>query len=220
MGGASSETVSNVSQSPKRPRRADRHDQALLTAEVRQLAAQLHTSGPLQRDVLAKRCHTNWWHGTIEAAIAEGVRQHKLRRLPFGFVAAERPESTPARTRPKNRRGYPRDRRQRGTHPRHSAERDAPSATPVPDGEHPRPPRFPEGTAEAMPVALTLIAISIPVTLVALAATGGGVPLLMAAIVSMILVCVVIAIVLGRKLRDEAPHMPASAERSPQPHQP
>jgi len=63
-----------------------------------------------------------------------------------------------------------------------------------------------------MPVALTLIAISIPVALVALAATGSGVPLLVAAIVSMVLVCVVIAIVLGRKLRDEAPHRPALDE--------
>lgn len=145
MGGASSGTVSNVSRTPKRRRRADRHDQALLTAEVRQLAAQLHTSGPSQRDVLAKRWHTSWWHDDC-----------------------------------------------------------------------PRPSHLPEGTAEAMPVALTLIAVSIPVTLLALAATGGGVPLLVAAILSMVLVCMVIAIVLGRKLADDPPVAPASDERFPQ----
>lgn len=197
MGGASSGTVSNGRQRPKRRTRADRHDQALLSAEVRQLAAQLHTSGPLQRDVLAKRCHTNWWHGTIGAAIAEGVRQHKLRRLPFGFVAAERPGSAPSLPTPKHRRA--RERRSPATHPR-SAERSAPSTTLSPDDEGPRPPRLPEGAAEAMPVGLTLIAISIPVALVALAASGGGVPLLVAAIVSMMLVCVGIAVVLHRVL--------------------
>jgi hypothetical protein len=214
-GARSGEAVSKASGRPERGRRADRHDQALLTAEVRQLAAQLHTSGPLQRDALAKRCHTSYWHGTLEAAIAEGIRQRKLRRLPFGFVAAERPALAPAP--PQHRRGYPRDRRPRGTQ-RHSAPRNAPSATPPPDDEGPRRhPRLPEGTAEALPVALTLVAISIPVALVGLAATGGGVPLLAAAIVSMVLVCVVMAIVLGRKLADDAPAAPASDERSPQP---
>jgi hypothetical protein len=72
-------------------RRLERHDRALLVAEVRQLVNELRTSGPLSTDMLAQRCHTNRWHeGTLDVAIREGIRQRRLRRLPLGYVDVPR----------------------------------------------------------------------------------------------------------------------------------
>jgi TRAP-type uncharacterized transport system fused permease subunit len=60
---------------------------------------------------------------------------------------------------------------------------------------------LPDGTRETEPLLLMLIAVAVPVGLVALAGLGGGIPLLILAIATMLLVCVGLAVFLKRLTR-------------------
>ena len=74
--------------------RIERHDHAILAAEVRRLADALRVSGPLHTTMLARRCHANHWsEGTVDAAVREGIRRRQLRRLPMGYVDIPRGDS-------------------------------------------------------------------------------------------------------------------------------
>jgi len=96
MANASSKVSSDAHAPRRMARPLDRHDQALLAAEVRRLVHELRTSGPLSKRRLGQRCHAgDWRDGTLDAAIREGIRQGRLRQLPFGWVDV--PRDRPAR---------------------------------------------------------------------------------------------------------------------------
>lgn len=70
-------------------------------AQIHQLVRALSALGPLRRDSLARISHANRWRdGCLDAAISEGIRQGKLRRLPFDFLAASRPRGAERRADP------------------------------------------------------------------------------------------------------------------------
>ena len=93
MSSPSSHVAPDAGKTGQLTRRLDRHDEAVLAAEVRRLVTELHTSGPLATTTLVRRCHTNHWReGTLDAAIREGTRQRRLPQLPFGYVDVPRDE--------------------------------------------------------------------------------------------------------------------------------
>jgi DNA-binding MarR family transcriptional regulator len=70
-------------------RRRRRHHEAMRAAQVRRLVRVLNAFGPLPRERLARISHADHWReGCLDVAISEGIRQGKLRRLPFDFLAA------------------------------------------------------------------------------------------------------------------------------------
>ncbi|HUB36453.1 MAG TPA: hypothetical protein VL972_06480 [Solirubrobacteraceae bacterium] len=69
----------------------DRHYEAVLCAEVRRLARELRTSGPLSEATLAHRCHAGrWGQGDFQAAVRAGIRAGALRQRPFDFIDVSR----------------------------------------------------------------------------------------------------------------------------------
>ena len=68
--------------------RWSRHHEALVAAEIRQLAAIAGTLGPLPRATLARLAHSQHWReGCFDAAVHEALRRGDLRSLPFDFLA-------------------------------------------------------------------------------------------------------------------------------------
>ena len=68
--------------------RWQRHHQAFLAAEIRQLVLVARTFGPLQRTALARLAHAERWHdGCFDAAVQEAIRLGRLRQLPFDYLA-------------------------------------------------------------------------------------------------------------------------------------
>jgi hypothetical protein len=89
--------------------RHKRHDEAIHSAEVRRLVRLLRALGPLPRASLARISHARRWRkGCFDVAVSKGIRQGKLRQLPFDFLAAS--ESSPRRADPEPQRIEPRDR--------------------------------------------------------------------------------------------------------------
>ena len=73
-----------------RRQRASRHDDAVLSAEVRRLVRVLRAFGPLQRASLARISHADRWHeGSFDRAVAEAIRDGQARELPFDFIAID-----------------------------------------------------------------------------------------------------------------------------------
>lgn len=73
-------------------RRTKRHHEAVRSAQIRQLVRILSAFGPLPRYSLARICHADHWRdGCLDVAVSEGIRQGKLRQLPFDFLAADQP---------------------------------------------------------------------------------------------------------------------------------
>jgi hypothetical protein len=69
-------------------RPAGRHRRAVLEAEVSRLVRELRVLGAVPKRQLVEQAGADHWReGSVEAAIALGVRQRRLRRLPFDFVA-------------------------------------------------------------------------------------------------------------------------------------
>ncbi len=67
-----------------------RHD-AAVEAEIRKLERSLRELGPMPRDRLAALAHADRWReGTFEEAVAVGVREGRLARLPFHWLKAVR----------------------------------------------------------------------------------------------------------------------------------
>lgn len=76
---------------PARRQRA-RHDDAVLSAEVRRLVRVLRAYGPLQRASLAHISHAERWReGTFDRAVTAAIRGGLARELPLDFIAADRP---------------------------------------------------------------------------------------------------------------------------------
>lgn len=72
------------------PRDRRRHD-ASVAAEIRKLERSLRELGPMPCDRLAHLTHADRWReGTFEEAVAVGVREGRLARLPFDWVKAVR----------------------------------------------------------------------------------------------------------------------------------
>ena len=79
---------------PTKParRRASRHDDAVLSAEVRRLVRVLRSYGPLQRASLARISNAERWReGSFDRAVTEAIREGQVRELPFDFIAPDRP---------------------------------------------------------------------------------------------------------------------------------
>jgi len=63
----------------------------IVAAETRRLQRQLLAFGPMHRDRLAHTCGAERWReGSFEEAVTEGVRTGLLRKLPLGWLTAER----------------------------------------------------------------------------------------------------------------------------------
>jgi hypothetical protein len=74
-----------------RPDARATHHAAVLAAELRRIEQQLRAVGPMPRQALARSCGENTWRdGNLTEAVREGIRQHRLRQLPFGWIARER----------------------------------------------------------------------------------------------------------------------------------
>ena len=70
------------------PRDQRRHD-ATVAAEIRKLERNLRELGPMPSDRLAALAHADRWReGTFEEAVAVGVREGRLARLPFHWLKA------------------------------------------------------------------------------------------------------------------------------------
>ena len=64
---------------------------AMVAAEMRRVERRLRAVGPMPRQALARACgEVSWREGTLSEAVREGIRQHRLKRLPLGWLAAER----------------------------------------------------------------------------------------------------------------------------------
>jgi hypothetical protein len=62
-----------------------------VAAELRRIERRLRAVGPMPRQALAKSCgETAWRDGTVTEAVREGIRQHRLKQLPLGWIAPER----------------------------------------------------------------------------------------------------------------------------------
>jgi hypothetical protein len=62
-----------------------------VAAELRRIERTLRTVGPMSRQALAKSCgETSWRDGNVTEAVREGIRQHRLKQLPLGWIATER----------------------------------------------------------------------------------------------------------------------------------
>jgi hypothetical protein len=87
---------------PARRRRTSRHDDAVLSAEVRRLVRVLRAYGPLQRASLARISHAERWReGSLDRAVTEAIRDGQARELPFDFLATDQPgaaRSSPSRS--------------------------------------------------------------------------------------------------------------------------
>ena len=69
----------------------DRRRAAVIAAEMRRLERCLRTIGPMPRTRLAETTDAQrWCEGTFEEAVRLGIREGKLRALPFDWL-----ESTP-----------------------------------------------------------------------------------------------------------------------------
>ena len=45
----------------------------------------------MSREALAKSCSENTWRdGNVTEAVRAGIRQHRLKELPLGWIAADR----------------------------------------------------------------------------------------------------------------------------------
>ncbi len=70
------------------PRDRRRHD-AAVAAEIRKLERSLRELGPMPSDRLATLTHADRWReGTFEEAVAVGIREGRLARLPFHWLKA------------------------------------------------------------------------------------------------------------------------------------
>jgi hypothetical protein len=73
------------------PRRENRHDQAVLSSEVRRLVGVLRTGGPRQRASLQQISHAEQWReGSFDRALTDAIRAGKARAR-HNLLAASRP---------------------------------------------------------------------------------------------------------------------------------
>lgn len=79
---------------------ADRHEEAILNAEVKRLVRALGPYGALRRDVLAREVGADSWHEPVfEQALRAAVSAGKIHKLPQGFYGLNgwSPAAEPAR---------------------------------------------------------------------------------------------------------------------------
>jgi hypothetical protein len=63
----------------------------IVAAELRRIERCLREVGPLPRRALAAHAgESSWRDGNVTEAVREGIRQHRLKELPLGWIAAER----------------------------------------------------------------------------------------------------------------------------------
>ena len=199
---ATATTRSTVTASAPHP---STREEIMSRAEIRRIAQTLETFGPMRRDSLARACGARHWHpGEFSRALRAGAREGTLRELSFGFVAAaqERPRGPSTETRrttaPAAHDGAPK---------RITAAEDPPltPASPSPGitaptadsgpSSGPRGPEhaaLPEGVSQAMPVAFMLLAIAVPVGLLALSTLGDAALTVGLAVAAMVLIAIVL----------------------------
>jgi hypothetical protein len=69
----------------------DRHHAAVVAAELRRIERQLRAVGPMPRRALADSLGgASWRRGNVTEAVRAGIRQHRLKELPLGWIAPER----------------------------------------------------------------------------------------------------------------------------------
>jgi hypothetical protein len=69
----------------------DSHHAAIVAAELRRIERQLRAVGPMPRHALSASCgEPHWRDGNVTEAVRAGIRQHRLRELPLGWIASER----------------------------------------------------------------------------------------------------------------------------------
>lgn len=69
----------------------ERHDEAVIQAEVRRLAQALRPFGVLSRDALERAAGAEHWHeGGFDGALSEAVKTGAIERRPLGFYSAPR----------------------------------------------------------------------------------------------------------------------------------
>jgi hypothetical protein len=206
------------------------HRDFMLRAEVKRIVLTLEMRGPLRREVLPRECSASHWHpGELNAALGVAIREGRVRELPFGFLAAAR---TPTQTRPTHARGpdatKARGRRTKGrmrsrrhlepsrsTHPRRPTQAGA--TAPCAGVGMPRHASalagLPQGTREALPVALILAAIAVPIGLLALSTLGDAALLLGLAIAAMVLITAALVIVVRRLTAEPAREEQGAVDR-------
>jgi hypothetical protein len=200
---------------PRLDARDRARDRIVVRAELNRIVRTLEMTGPLRRDVLSRACGARHWHtGGLSAALRAGIREGRVKELPFGFVAVAQ---TPRQARPTGARrrdapeAHPRRRGDKTRSPRrcdssispHAPELNQPKAA-APHAAVGMPRHagllvdLPDGTREALPVALMLAAIAVPVGLLALSTLGAAALLLGLAIGAMALVTVALVVAVGR----------------------
>jgi hypothetical protein len=69
----------------------DSHHAAIVAAELRRIERQLRAVGPMPRRALTAYCgEAHWRDGNVTEAVREGIRQHRLKELPLGWIAPAR----------------------------------------------------------------------------------------------------------------------------------
>jgi hypothetical protein len=75
----------------RKDQRNDRHHAAIVAAELRRIERRLREVGPMPRRALSAQCgESSWRDGNVTEAVREGIRQHRLKELPFGWIAPQR----------------------------------------------------------------------------------------------------------------------------------
>ena len=154
-------------------------DEIMTRAELKRITHALETFGPMRRESLMHACGARHWHtGEFNKALRTGIREGTLRELSFGFIAA-------AQQRPRG----PVD-----PHP-------PTSATPC---SGPARVTVPEGVREAFPVLVMLVAIAVPVALLALSTLGDAALLLALAVAAMVIVAATLVRTVNRLTAEPA----------------
>jgi hypothetical protein len=84
--------MTDVSAGRSTPRRKSRHDQAVLSAEVRRLIGVQRAAGPCPHASATQISDAERWHeGSFDRAVTESTRGEKVRELPQDFLAESRP---------------------------------------------------------------------------------------------------------------------------------
>jgi hypothetical protein len=74
------------------PRATRAGDHAVIVAaELRRIERRLRSVGPMPRRALSAYCgESHGRDGNVTEAVREGIRQHRLKELPLGWIASER----------------------------------------------------------------------------------------------------------------------------------
>ena len=165
-------------------------------AELKRIVDALEAFGPMRRRSLAEACGARHWDpGEFNSALRAGICEGVLRELSFGFVAAARvrplgataaaapdaPATNDSADTPSS------DTVDAGASPGRDDATDSESGTGV--GSY-RTAALQEGVREGIPVLIMLLAIAVPVGLLALSTLGDAVLLVGFAFAAMVLITI------------------------------